>query len=295
MEAAADPTPAQEPTHASRIRELEGEVLRLQRKLGELHSGDYNALRRAYDSLCQHVTALEEEARGMVGQLSDFETAAVPPELVAKELGVAGMVAFGVALLHTTIRALPFKSPVISKGLVLVGGAYVLARLTGGALAHMAGMFGRNAARKRRLLRKLQAVEERIQIMASLQQWAEQQVAAAAAAGAAAGAVGATRSAPPPPEVPPPRVSPATSTGSSAELVEMPRVEDEEELEAAEGGERRRQAAAAAHRQAAGGSALAPARSGSGGGNGNGSGRAGSSGSSLNVLLAYAELGQRRQ
>lgn len=26
MEAAADPTPAQEPTHASKIRELEGEV-----------------------------------------------------------------------------------------------------------------------------------------------------------------------------------------------------------------------------------------------------------------------------
>lgn len=66
------------------------QVLRLQRKLGELHSGDYNALRRAYDSLCQHVTALEEEARGMVGQLSDFETAAVPPELVAKEVGRSG-------------------------------------------------------------------------------------------------------------------------------------------------------------------------------------------------------------
>lgn len=66
------------------------QVLRLQYKLGELHGGDYNALRRAYDSLCQHVSALEEEARGMVGQLSDFETAAVPPELVAKEVGGAG-------------------------------------------------------------------------------------------------------------------------------------------------------------------------------------------------------------
>lgn len=69
------------------------------------------------------------------------------------------MVAFGVALLHTTLRALPLRSPALSKGLVLVGGAFVLARLTGGALAHMTGMFSRNAARKRRLLRKLQAVE----------------------------------------------------------------------------------------------------------------------------------------
>ncbi|KAL4430577.1 hypothetical protein ABPG77_005817 [Micractinium sp. CCAP 211/92] len=169
MQATGDPTPAQEHGYADKVRELEDEVLRLQYKLGELHGGDYNALRRAYDSLCQHVSALEEEARGMVGQLSDFETAAVPPELVAKELGVAGMVAFGVALLHTTLKALPLRSPALSKGLVLVGGAFVLARLTGGALAHMAGMFSRNAARKRRLLRKLQAVEERVHIMASLQ------------------------------------------------------------------------------------------------------------------------------
>ncbi|KAL4436936.1 hypothetical protein ABPG75_004075 [Micractinium tetrahymenae] len=295
MQEAGEPSSTQEQPYASRVLELEDEVLRLQHKLGELHTGDYNALRRAYDSLCQHVSALEDEARGMVGQLHDFETAAVPPELVAKELGVAGMVAFGVALLHTTLKALPFKSPVLSKGLVLVGGAFVLARLTGGALAHVAGMFSRNAARKRRLLRKLQGVEERIQIMASLQQWAEQQAAAAAAAaaeGTPAEGAPAEGAAPPPPEVPPPRVSPATSSGSSAELVEMPRVEEEEELEAAEAGERPGQAGQAS---AAGASAAAPARSSSGGG-GNGGGRAGSSSSSsLNVLLAYAELGQKRQ
>ena len=45
------------------------QVLRLQRKLGELHTGDFNALRRAYTSLCQHVVALEEEAKGMVADM----------------------------------------------------------------------------------------------------------------------------------------------------------------------------------------------------------------------------------
>lgn len=63
------------------------QVLRLQRKLGQIHDGDYNALRRAYTSLCQHVSALEQEAEGMVAQLKGFETAVVPPELVAKEVG----------------------------------------------------------------------------------------------------------------------------------------------------------------------------------------------------------------
>jgi hypothetical protein len=65
-------------------------VLRLQRKLGELHGGDLNALRRAYASLSQHVAALEEEARGMVAELAAFETQFIPPELVAQEVGVQG-------------------------------------------------------------------------------------------------------------------------------------------------------------------------------------------------------------
>jgi hypothetical protein len=63
------------------------QVLRLQRKLGELHATDLNALRRAYVTLCQHVEALEGEARGMAAALREFETEVVPPELVAKEVG----------------------------------------------------------------------------------------------------------------------------------------------------------------------------------------------------------------
>lgn len=86
-----------------------------------------------------------------------------PPPCVS-QLGVASVVTFGVALLHTTVRALPLSKSTTSmaaKGLWLVGGLVVLARLTGGTLAHLGGMFGRNAARKRRLARKLRAVEVR--------------------------------------------------------------------------------------------------------------------------------------
>ena len=92
-----------------------------------------------------------------------FETQFVPPELVAKELGVAAAVAFGVSLLHSTVGALPLKGagPVVAKGLWLLGGAFVLARLTGGTLAHVVAMFGRNASRKRRLQRQLEAVQVR--------------------------------------------------------------------------------------------------------------------------------------
>ena len=62
---------------------------RLQRQLGELHTTDVNALRRAYAALSQHVTSLEEETRGLVQDLLGFETEPVGPENVADELGVA--------------------------------------------------------------------------------------------------------------------------------------------------------------------------------------------------------------
>ena len=70
--------------------------------------------------------------------------------------------AFGVALLRQTVKALPLKAPagaMIGKGLWLLGAAFVAARLTGGTLAHLAAMFGRNVGRKRRLAKQLEAVE----------------------------------------------------------------------------------------------------------------------------------------
>ncbi|PSC70223.1 hypothetical protein C2E20_6303 [Micractinium conductrix] len=178
------------------------------------------------------------------------------------------------------------------RGLWLLAGGYVLARLTGGALAHMTGIFRRNAGRKRRLLRQLEVVEERIAIMVALQEWAEKQAAppgaaqvAAAAARPAEGAAEAEAVAAEAEAVlavaPPRRVSPAASeeSGGSGELVEMPMVE---ELEAAEEGT-----------AGPSGSGAAAGRSGSNGGGGGGrsrsagAGSAGADPSGLSGLKAY--------
>lgn len=78
---------------------------------------------------------------------------------------MAGAILFGVSLLHSTLRALPLKatsSPALGRGLWLLGGAVVVARLTGGAMAHIAGMLRGNASRKRRLQEKLQVLEVRL-------------------------------------------------------------------------------------------------------------------------------------
>ncbi len=68
------------------------ESLRL--RLGELHCTDVNALRRAYKTLCQHVEALDQEARGMLEELQSMETEVLTPEVVASEVrGAAGVAA----------------------------------------------------------------------------------------------------------------------------------------------------------------------------------------------------------
>lgn len=286
------------------VEKLKAEVAHLQSKLGELHGSDLTAVRRAYRTLCQHVAALEEESAGMVAGLEEIETQAVPPELVAKELGVAAAVAFGLAVLRQTIKVLPLKqSPVLAKGMWLLGGAFVLARLTGGTLAHMTAMFHRNASRKRRLLQKLATVQERIEIMAALQQWTERQPppgtaarggsvaleagesAATATAGADAGAGVRSVAAAEPAH----RVSPATSSGSSAELVEMPQAEELEAAEAGAAGGPARMAVRQARtdRGERGGSAP-PGGHQAQGGRSTGSGDA-----HLATLMAYVELGKK--
>lgn len=91
---------------------------------------------------------------------------AAPTAPCPVQLGVAAAVAFGLAVLRQTIKVLPLKqSPVLAKGMWLLGGAFVLARLTGGTLAHMTAMFHRNASRKRRLLQKLATVQVRVMTM----------------------------------------------------------------------------------------------------------------------------------
>ena len=62
------------------------QVDRLQRRLGELHGGDYNSLRRAYTTLCQHVAALEAEAAGVGADCAALEVEPFSREVVAKEV-----------------------------------------------------------------------------------------------------------------------------------------------------------------------------------------------------------------
>lgn len=276
---------------AREVESLQAEVLRLHRKLEEYHVSDYNSLRRAYVTLSQHVAALEQEARNMTADLERFETQAVPPQLVAQEVGMAAAITCAVGVLHTTVRALPVKSGLLIRGMWLLGGAVVVMRLTGGTLAHVAGMFQRNSSRKRRLKAKLAAVEERIRIMAALQTWAEKREGPSADEEGAPPPAPAAAAEPDAQVAPPRRVSPATSSGSSAELVEMPQAQELEEAEAA--------AAAEAGQRG---------RSGSGSGNGPGAGagaaagqaqgpaaRTSSSGAAaLQSLLAYAELGKKQ-
>lgn len=142
------------------------------------------------------------------------------------------------------------------------------------ALPCPTGMFGRNSRRKRRLLEQLSAVEDRIAIMSALQEWAEKQVAPPAPSGALGAGDGegagegedsaraaeaateagaeAALAVPPPRRVSPASSagSPAVSTGSSAELVEMPQAEELEAAEAGEAGPGRSQLAAASEAEA---------------------------------------------
>lgn len=133
--------------------------------------------------------------------------------------------------------------------------------------------------------------QERIQIMAALQTWAEKQAGPSAdEEGAAPPEAPGAGSEPELQVAPPRRVSPATSSGSSAEMVEMPQAEELEEAEAATAA-----AAAEAGQQ----------RSDSGGGGASGAAEAGqpqgqvarassSGAAALQSLLAYAELGRKQ-
>jgi hypothetical protein len=125
---------------------------------------------------------------------------------LSAQLGIAGALALGLSMLHQTVKAvLPSQvaGPVIGGAWVL-GGGFILFRLTAGTVAGWVGVMERNSRRKRQLRRKLEALELRLRAMLDTQ--------AAMGLAAARGGGGG----------PPRRVSPSGSTGSSAELVEAP-------------------------------------------------------------------------
>ena len=66
---------ANEGQHDAQVAALLQQVALLERRLGDLHTTDLNALKRAYASLTQHVSALALEAAPVAGAIAEFETA----------------------------------------------------------------------------------------------------------------------------------------------------------------------------------------------------------------------------
>ena len=141
------------------------------------------------------------------------------------QLGVAGAVALGLSVVHTTMKViLPSKAavPLIS-GAWFLGGDFIIFRVTASTAAGWAAMTQRNDRRKRLLQTRLAALQEHITAMNA----------------AARGEAPPSASQSPHPTAPPtaertaeaiaagiPRPSPTGSTGSSIELVEAPAEEE---------------------------------------------------------------------
>jgi hypothetical protein len=152
--------------------------------------------------------------------VAELETEFLEEE-TARELNRAGVVALALAVFHSTAHAvLPAR---LAGGLIsgawALGGAFVVLRLTGGALRGWAGVSARNAGRKRRLARKLAALEAQVRALAA---------ASGGEAAAEGPAASAAAAAPPPPAAAAGGDSPPGSTGSTAEMVEAPGSEGEE-------------------------------------------------------------------
>lgn len=92
-------------------------------------------------------------------------------------------------------------------GAWILGGAFVVFRLTAGTVAGWVASAERNARRKRRLKQKLHELQDRIHIMVATQEALK---------------LATTTEEAPIENVPDRRNSPAESTGSSVELVEAP-------------------------------------------------------------------------
>lgn len=137
---------------------------RLQRRLGELHATDLNALRRAYRSLCQHVSALEGEAQGLGAAVEILETELVSPEYVASQLGWSACVALAASVAHSTLKAavgrnLLGRADVVARVFWVAGAALVVARLTTSMYWRWISMARSNAAIKRQIAAQVAAVD----------------------------------------------------------------------------------------------------------------------------------------
>jgi hypothetical protein len=181
---------------------------------------ELQSLQRAHRSLQQQAQALLQEWQEseVVEEAANFETQFLE-EQTARELGTAGALALGLAVLHSTAKAvLPARvaAPVVGASW-LVGGAFIVFRLTAGTIAGWVAQSERNTRRKRRLQRKLEAIEDRIRLLLATQQ---------SLAAVESKAQGATEAVAASSQGPGKKVSPTSSSGSSAELVEAPEKEE---------------------------------------------------------------------
>lgn len=148
--------------------ELAEHVEALEHRLGELHCGDVNALRRAAASLQQHIQALEmeiAELRPPVERLSATLNDAVSVSKDAASLGV-GLLAGGVA--YRLVSREP-KAPFWLRVAPLVLGAGVAcARILLSQERRWKKQVETNKAAKAAALRWLVVCEERVGIMKAL-------------------------------------------------------------------------------------------------------------------------------
>lgn len=157
-------------------------------------------------------TPLDEEHLALALALTLPLPPPPPPPTHPLQLGVAGAFALGLTVLHQTVKALlPAKvaTPVVG-GAWMLGGAYIVFRLTAGTVGGWIGVMERNARRKKNLRRKLEDLEDRLRVMLDTQ--------------AVLMGCQPTRGVP---EEARGQASRAHSAGSSAELVEAPSTEGE--------------------------------------------------------------------
>mmetsp|Transcript_13238 Transcript_13238/g.40097 ORF Transcript_13238/g.40097 Transcript_13238/m.40097 type:complete len:301 (+) Transcript_13238:224-1126(+) len=154
---------------ATQIADLKAEVERLQRKLGDVHDGDYNALARAYRSLVQHIQALQMEAQMMKKHIDALDVEVMNPDEVCSELGAVGVVT---AVAVAANRMFKGRNLAALRLSIYAGGAiYLGIRFTAAGIGRLGSLLRSNRQRKRRLQQDWDALVERIRIMDSVSRW----------------------------------------------------------------------------------------------------------------------------
>lgn len=159
------------------VASLSAEIARLKRELGDLHGTDTVALRRAYKSLAQHVTALQEDCKKVAGNIHNLQEELLKSSDIAQAVIEAGSVAAGSFAITRAVRASPLQNlrnvSSFCGGIWVCGIAFLGIRLIKG-ICHKAWTSGyTNPAVKRQLVSDWMQLQERITIMSQLLDWAQ--------------------------------------------------------------------------------------------------------------------------